>query len=74
MNEHHTIRDTTSGLRVECPIWHSPLFRVVADGIDVSCKSCRGEIHHFSRSYIEQKWNELEQVQESAIIVAKQVL
>jgi hypothetical protein len=56
--------------RVECPIWHSPLFFVVPDGLEVRCKSCRGVLHHFSREKLEKKWSEINQSQGQSIPIA----
>jgi hypothetical protein len=43
--------------RVECPVWHSPLYEIVPSGIVCKCRSCRGKTTHFkSREEIEQAW------------------
>jgi hypothetical protein len=45
---------------IVCNVWRSPLMHVVADGLEVRCKSCRGATHRISRTQLEQAWDELE--------------
>jgi hypothetical protein len=42
--------------RKDCPIWHSPLLYIVIDGVEIRCKSCRGQVHHISREELEVAW------------------
>lgn len=58
--------DTSPRVRIECPIWHSPIIHIVPTGIEIRCKSCRGVVHHISRERIEQTWQELNQPYEQA--------
>ena len=48
----------TQRTRIECTIWHSPLFHVVPDGLEIRCKSCRGLVHHVKRAELERIWEE----------------
>jgi hypothetical protein len=50
---------TQDSVRIECPIWHSPLFYIVPGGLEIRCKSCRKAIHTFSREKLESMWDEL---------------
>ena len=60
-------------IRSVCPKWRSPLFRVVHDGIEIKCKSCRGGVHHITRESLEQAWAELAKAQQGAIFPEKPV-
>jgi hypothetical protein len=51
---------------IRCPIWQSPLFVIVPEGIEVRCKSCRKAIHVIRRERIEAAWQEMGQEQISA--------
>ena len=53
-----------------CTTWKSTLFSIVADGIEIKCKSCRGEIHHISRERLEQEWAELDRLHETILKIA----
>ncbi len=44
-------------LRVECPVWHRPLFRIVPGGLEIHCRSCN-TIHAISQSKLEKVWSE----------------
>lgn len=50
-------------IRIECPIWHSPLCFIVADGIAIKCRSCRTLRHLVHRSDLEAEWQRLEQAE-----------
>lgn len=52
-------QQTLPGLPIVCPIWKSTIVRVIADGLEIKCKSCRGLRHIVSRVELEQKWKEL---------------
>ena len=41
---------------IHCPVHASPFFRVVESGIEVKCRSCRGELHQYSQSFLAQIW------------------
>jgi len=73
MNE-DVARESISRLRVECPIWHRPLLYVVANGIEVRCGSCKKEIHHISRSRLEELWSEIGQSQNSDVAVTNSII
>lgn len=53
-------------LFIPCPVRQFPLFNVVPDGIEIKCRSCRGEIHHISRSFLEKIWEMLAPVRDQA--------
>lgn len=55
------IKQVEEEMPIICSIWRNTLFRIVPDGLEVRCKSCRGAIHHISRARIEQTWSELKQ-------------
>ena len=49
---------------VFCSTWKSTLLRIVPDGVEVRCKSCRGAIHHISRERLEREWAALQELAE----------
>lgn len=69
---------------IECPIWHSPLYRLVSvynerthqweDAIMVKCRSCRGNVHLETRESLLRKWDALHQdmVEKCGILAEKQ--
>ena len=62
----------TQRTRIECTTWHSPLFFVVPDGIEVRCRSCRGFVHHFKRTELERIWAEFAVQVKGATMAEKQ--
>jgi hypothetical protein len=52
---------TLPGLPIVCPIWKSTIVRVIKDGLEIKCKSCRGLRHIVSRVELQQKWKELDE-------------
>lgn len=45
---------------ISCPVFSTPVFDVLAEGIEVKCRSCRaGEVHFYSWSYLEEKRQEV---------------
>jgi hypothetical protein len=55
--------------RVECPVWHRPLFHIVAGGLEIQCRSCR-VVHSISREKLEQVWEELNGVSATPSLTA----
>ena len=47
---------------IACAIWRSPLLHIVRGGVEVKCKSCRGDIHFYSKERFLQEWEELERL------------
>lgn len=39
---------TTPQHRIECPVWHRPLYVFVPDGIVCRCRSCGSGATHFT--------------------------
>lgn len=66
--------DETQRQPIVCNVWRSPLMHVVADGIEIRCKSCRGKVHRISRAQLEQTWKELNEQSQSEIFLEKQAL
>ena len=49
---------TQQRVLIPCPVRRAPLFAVVPDGIEIRCRSCRGDtIHRVSRAILEQIWS-----------------
>lgn len=66
--------DETQHQPIVCNVWRSPLMHVVADGIEIRCKSCRGAKHRISRAQLEQTWKELNEKSQSGILIEKQAM
>jgi hypothetical protein len=50
--------------RVECPVWHRPLYEFVPDGIVCKCRSCSGGTTHLT------SWAEVDQYRASLVEVS----
>lgn len=47
------------GILIRCPGRRKPQFRIVEDGIEVKCYSCKNETFYLDKAKIERIWLEL---------------
>lgn len=74
---HESLKQQWSGLAqalpdaalfsIRCPTWNHQLIRVVQDGIEIKCKSCK-QAHLITRESLKQQWAELARIQPGATL------